>query len=52
MIIFELSYDESVFIFISLLNRQLRNKNKPIALIWIKTVFIKEENRTVLNEKS
>lgn len=52
MIIFELSYDESVFIFLTLLNRQFRNKTAPIILARIKTVFIKEGNRTPLNEKT
>lgn len=52
MIIFELSYDESVFISLSLLNRQFRNKTTPIALVMTKTVFIEGGNRTLLNEKT
>lgn len=52
MIIFELSYDESVFISLSLLNRRFTNETMPIALVMIKTVFTAGGNRTLLNEKT
>lgn len=50
--IFELSYNKSDFNFISLINSQLRIKNKPTALRGIKTVFMKQEKNTLLKEES